>query len=113
MFAITIRSWLAEDFDTQIDAVLAALGIEHRPDDPEAGMQVALELGLSDGEIVAIDEHGEILLRTERAQILHNIEVAAARGDRTITDLVDSGEIRRADLRDDFLPLNQQWRRVE
>jgi hypothetical protein len=96
-----ITSWLAADFDAQIDAVLAYLGIVHRADDPEAGMVVALELGLSDGDVRLIDAAGEIILRTERAQILRNIEVAAARGEQTITELVNLGVIRRADLRDE------------
>jgi hypothetical protein len=102
MSLLTITSWLADNFDAQIAAVLTAIGIEDDPTDPEAGIVVALELGLSDGEIVAIDAaSGEILLRTERAQILRNIEVAAARGDRSITELVDNGDIRRAELRDE------------
>ncbi|MGE4073369.1 MAG: hypothetical protein AB7E72_19535 [Lysobacterales bacterium] len=97
-----ISSWLASDFDAQIAAVLTAIGIEDDPNDPEAGAVVALELGLSDGDVIQVDpDTGEILLRTERAQILRNIEVAAARGDRTISELVDNGDIGRAELRDE------------
>lgn len=96
-----ITSWLAADFDAQIDAVLTSLGIEHSPDDPEAGMVVALELGLSDGDVRIIDGADEIVLRTDREQILHNIRIAALRGDRSISELSSTGEIRRADLRDD------------
>ena len=99
---LTISSWLATDFDEQIAAVLTAIGIDDDPNDPDAGAVVALELGLSDGDVTHVDPgSGEILLRTERAQILRNIEVAAARGDRSISDLVDHGDIRRADLRDE------------
>lgn len=103
MSAHLIKTWLAADFETQIDAVLNALGIEHRPDDPDAANVVALELGLidGDGDAVVIDEQGEVSLRTERAQILRNIEVASERGDRSISELVETGEIRRAELRDE------------
>ena len=102
MSQLTIRSWLAIDFDEQIAAVLTAIGIEDDPSDPDAGSVIALELGLSDGDVVLTDpDSGEIVLRTERGQILRNIEVAAARGDRSISDLVDNGDIRRAELRDE------------
>ena len=105
MHAITIRSWQAAQFDAQVDAVLSALGFEDDPDDPEGGFLIALELGLSDGDVVLIDEAtGEIVLRTPRAQIQRNIEAAAERGDRSISELVDSGEIRRAELRDEEEP---------
>lgn len=97
-----ITSWLANEFDAQIAAVLTAIGIEDDPCDPEAGAVVALELGLSDGDIVFTDPRsGEIMLRTERAQILRNIEVAATRGDLSISELIDNGDIRRAELRDE------------
>lgn len=98
-----IHSWLADGFEAQIAYVLQQLGIEDHADDPEAGMVAALELGLSDGDLVRIDPlNGEIVLRTDRAQILHNIATAAAHSERTLSELVESGAIRRADLRDEF-----------
>lgn len=93
---------MADGFEAQVADVLAALGFEDNPDDPEAGFIVAVELGLSDGEVLAMDQaSGEVLLRTDRSQILRNIEIAAARGELSITELVENGVIRRAALRDD------------
>lgn len=101
MTAITITSWRADVYEAQVEAVLGALGIRFHRDDPEAPFVAALELGLSDGDIRVIDERGEIVLRTERAQILRNIAVAATRGELSISELVARGYIKRADLRDE------------
>lgn len=96
MGAVTITSWKAGTYNRQVADVLASLGLP-ASEDPEADFAAALELGLLDGDMTEIDDDtGEVSLETDRAQILRNIEAARSRGDRSIEELVDAGEIRRA-----------------
>lgn len=82
--------------------MLKAIGIEDDSGDPEAGVLVSLERGLSDGDLVFTDlGSGEIMLRTEHAEILRSIAVAATRGNLSISEPIDHGGIRRAELRDE------------
>lgn len=82
-------TWRVATHDQEVDALLDELKIG---DDQDDRFNVALELGVIDGDIVENDG-AEVTLRTPRAQILRNIEAARDRGDRTIADLVDAGEI--------------------